>query len=451
MNGEKIDLAIVGGGIAGSSIAFFLRRLLGAEARIHVYERTQHIGGRLDVLEVGGVEVEAGGTIIHDTNRYMRRFLGELGLKPVETHQRKQGDARDGDERIGVWDGHDLIFRTHHSALRTRIAAILRYGVLSPLHLQRAVRICLDRWNTVYSHLDSGRGFESPTEMLRQLNLSHLLDQDGRSWLREAGVHGRFIDEYVSPVGRIMYGQDSSMHAFATSIALAGAGLAGNLFSVAGGNHGVCEGLLREGRAELHAGIEIVGLTSSPNTPGYGLKLQSGETRLHDRIVLATPEGPSSLQLSGFDLPASALRERPFQTTWATFVKGAVRASYFRLKERGELPGSVLTLENETIPFSSLGRVGASPEGRPVYKLFSRQQPSEVLLDEIFEERDDANQRCWRAYPILEPGDDLPPFRLRNGLYWINAMEFATSTMETEVVGARNVSNLIGAEINGAR
>ncbi len=56
--------------------------------------------------------------------------------------------------------------------------------------------------------------------------------------------------------------------------------------------------------------------------------------------------------------------------------------------------------------------------------------------------------RVLRAYPVLRPDRDLPPFRLAAGLYWVNAMEFAASTMETETIAARNVANLVEADLS---
>ncbi|MCP5041715.1 MAG: FAD-dependent oxidoreductase, partial [bacterium] len=69
------SIAVVGGGIAGCSAAWFLRQALGENATLTLYERDVQPGGRLATLDVGGTPVEAGGTIIHETNRYMADFV----------------------------------------------------------------------------------------------------------------------------------------------------------------------------------------------------------------------------------------------------------------------------------------------------------------------------------------------------------------------------------------
>lgn len=57
------------------------RKLLGPSAVIHVYEKSDRVGGRLDVVTVKGDAVEAGGSIIHSSNQYMVNFIHEMGKK----------------------------------------------------------------------------------------------------------------------------------------------------------------------------------------------------------------------------------------------------------------------------------------------------------------------------------------------------------------------------------
>jgi prenylcysteine oxidase/farnesylcysteine lyase len=439
------SIAVIGGGIAGCSTAWFLRQALGERAALTVYERDAQLGGRLATLDVGGTQVESGGTIIHETNRYLASFVDQLALERVEPHQREEGGA----ESVGVWDGHRFAFRTHKSALVTRLAAVWRFGVIAPMRLQRSVARGVEQWNQVYELLERGAAFDSPLALCSELGLADLLQKDGRQWLADSGVRGPFVDQYTTPVGRIMYGQDVSMNALATSIALAGAGLAGTLFSVGGGNCRVCDGLVRDAGATLQIGTEVAGVSRAGGR--FTVQLSDGRSVSHDVIVLATPGGPAALTFSGVELPESALRVRPFQITWATFVKGTPRADYFGLARASDLPDAVLTVEDDTIPFSSLGLVATSPDGAPVYKLFSREPVAESLLDELFSSRDVVEQIRWEGYPVLRPSSGLPSFRLDDGLYWVNAMEFAVSTMETEAVAARNVANLVAAQYHRIR
>ncbi len=440
MEERRFRIAIIGGGIAGAAVAAFLRDSLGERVSLTLYEREPRVGGRLMTADIGGIAIEAGGTIIHESNRYMVDFVDRLGLERLAPHQHEGAES----DRVGVWDGQRLVFETSRSPWRTRLRALRRYGLSVPLRLQRLVTRNVAQWAGIYERLSRGDTFDSPGEMLSKLGLAELLSLDGRSHLAHNGISGRFVDEYASPVGRIMYGQDVSMHGFATSIALAGAGLAGSLFSVGGGNALVCVRLLEM------AGVEVklrTAVRAVQRTDGYVVETTAGDRQPHDAVILAAPLELANIEFRGIDLPTSALRERPFQTTHATFVLGRPDAAFFGAGCLDDLPETILTVEDASIPFSSLGWVGRDEKDRRAYKLFSREPAADELLESIFEERRETQRIRWAAYPVLSPAVDLPPFRLAHHLYWVGAMEFAASTMETEAVAARNVANLLAADL----
>ena len=76
-------VAIIGSGIAGSSAAHFVRQILGPDAQIEVFERSDKVGGRLATIEVAGHVYEAGGSIIHPENMYMKSFVKDLGKEEL--------------------------------------------------------------------------------------------------------------------------------------------------------------------------------------------------------------------------------------------------------------------------------------------------------------------------------------------------------------------------------
>ncbi|GBN07742.1 hypothetical protein AVEN_57873-1 [Araneus ventricosus] len=71
-------IGIVGGGIGGTSCAYFLRELFGEKSKITLYEQDL-VGGRLRLQNVGGKYYEAGGSVIHPSNKHMVDFLRLLG------------------------------------------------------------------------------------------------------------------------------------------------------------------------------------------------------------------------------------------------------------------------------------------------------------------------------------------------------------------------------------
>lgn len=73
-----VFLAIIGGGIGGAASSHFLTELFNNNLNIDLYE-AKIIGGRLATIKIDGNEFEAGGSIIHPQNKYMRDFVELLG------------------------------------------------------------------------------------------------------------------------------------------------------------------------------------------------------------------------------------------------------------------------------------------------------------------------------------------------------------------------------------
>lgn len=83
-----------------------------------------------------------------------------------------------------------------------------------------------------------------------------------------------------------------------------------------------------------------------------------------------------------------------------------------------------------------------------VYKVFSRQFLTDEILNKLFISRSHTFQHKWNAYPQLVPltAETILPFHLSDSFYYVNAMEFAFSVMESESLGGQNVAQLIVEE-----
>ena len=79
MAAEKFKVAVLGAGVGGSTATYFLRKAFGSSVQIDVFEKTNKIGGRTRVIEMGRNTFEAGASIIHDSNRYLLDFCTEYG------------------------------------------------------------------------------------------------------------------------------------------------------------------------------------------------------------------------------------------------------------------------------------------------------------------------------------------------------------------------------------
>lgn len=432
-------VGIVGSGIAGAFTADFLRQALGDSVDLIVWERDSRIGGRVREIEIGGHRIEAGATLVHTSNRYLREAIETLGLHPTTKRAAREQDP----PAFGCWNGRAFDFIAP-SDPEVQLALLGgRYGQsLATVH--QAVTGALERFLTVYALQDGGTAFATPELLYEAPGLYELTQQDGYGYFRHLGVGEPIVRELVDGIARSNYCQGSEMNAWATIVSLIGGGLGGgSVFGVREGNPRVPEGLLtRAGvRAVTGAPVRRIGWLDS----GFQVTTASAETVTCDAVVIATPLEQAGIEFVDIDLPPSAHARRDFQTVHVTMVAGQPKASYFGLGSAGELPRAILTSSQVDAPFVAMGRLAL--EELPAWKLFSLAELSDSTLDAIFDQRAQVARLSWQAYPRLHPVSDWPPFRLAPGLYYTNAMESAVSTMETEAIAARNVALLLLQEM----
>ena len=82
MDSEQLRIAVIGGGIGGTSLSHFLKKSI-PEASVHLYEKGE-VGGRLKTIDIAGRNYECGGSIIHPKNLLMKNLVEEMGLSPTD-------------------------------------------------------------------------------------------------------------------------------------------------------------------------------------------------------------------------------------------------------------------------------------------------------------------------------------------------------------------------------
>ena len=434
-------VAIVGAGIAGSAAAYFAHVTFGSNLSVVVFEQRSQIGGRIQHRPFAGTFVETGATLMHSSNAYLSEFIDELELKQALPHHR----TGESSATVGIWNGEAFAFKSHRSELRTAAKMFSRYGP-TPVRIRGIVKSAVKKWVRIYELQRTECAFSTPEEMFTELGLYQLCKEPSREFFRREGIADRFVREFIDGISRNNYGQDSGIHAFVNLISLAGAGFAGgHLFSVLGGNSQVCERLLKRANADVRSGNRVIKIAvDGANPKQYSITTCSGSEHGFDAIIIATPLELASIQFEGAvaeDLPYSG---RSYQVTHATFVAGDLNAGFFEAQSTNDLPGTILTTENPRLWFSSVGKIGTSSTMRqPIYKVFSRETLTDEQIAELFAQPSEVERFVWRAYPVLKPSQQWPPFRLGRRIYYANAMESAVSTMETEAVAGRNVVGLL--------
>ncbi|MDZ7747026.1 MAG: NAD(P)-binding protein [Halobacteriales archaeon] len=421
-------IAVVGAGIAGASLAWFLRERLGDQSRIDVYEATDRIGGRLRSVSVGGARFEAGGKYLHERNRCIGGFIERFDLdrEPV---------SRDT-SRTGVWDGVEFGLTTATMEPVTLFRLLTRYG-LSPRRVRTETKSVADRFDGIYDHAETA--FETPEALLEAVGLMEVYTRSGREYLTDGGIDTRFVDELVAGTTRTIYGQNPTLNAVACLVALTGMG--SGTYTLEAPNAELCRRLLAGANATVNTETPVERVAVGRDET----RLETpSETRRYDAVCVATPAEFAAIELSGVS-PPDGYGNRDFSELSVAYIAGRLDPSYFGAQSVDDVPELVVTGSDSTVEFVHLRDVSERAD-QPVYKLTTRDGADSTLLDALFTNVDDIAEVSWRAFPRMEPTTPLPPFRLADGLYYPNAMESVASTMETQAIAGRTVANLVARD-----
>ncbi|EYU20569.1 hypothetical protein ABFS82_08G083700 [Erythranthe guttata] len=436
-------VCIIGSGIGGASVAHFLRLYSDdpqSIGQITIFERNGVVGGRMATVTIAGETFEAGGSILHPKNYHASNYTDYLNL------QVKKPNHADDSLSLGIWDGHKFIYRTLNSnsklpiiqrfvSIANSIKLLVRYGVFSLLRMDSFVEVMLNKFLRYYEGFEARPVFESVEGMLKWAGLYNLTTRTLGDELVEAGLSSLLIQELVTVITRINYGQSVNMSGLAGAVSLAGSG--GGLWSVEGGNWQMAAGLINRSDVDLHLQEEIESISYMGDF--YELNSTKGKSYSCQVTVVATPLDELDILFN----PRISIPPRKLQHTHATFVRGLLNPGYFGLKVLSDIPELVGTIESDDLPFSSIS-ILKQHEKDMTYKIFSREPMTDALLDDIFSSRVETIKINWGAYPHYEAPERYAPFILDNNhLYYVNAFENAASSMETSAVSAENIARLI--------
>ena len=224
------------------------------------------------------------------------------------------------------------------------------------------------------------------------------------------------------------------------------------LWKVKGGNKQVPERLIDTSGIDVLQS-EVKSVTKLEN--GFRVKAsgEKGETEKdYNIIIVATPlnNDMSQIKFSNFEKPIGGYHQK-YHRTVATFVKGWPNITNFGFDNFDDFPTEILTT-NENVFFNSIGRQtavdfvpGTEPQFRdaPVWKVFSQVPLTNSQINFIFSSVKEKKVVDWLAYPHYKSSEtNIPPLKLADNIYYVNAIEMAASAMEMEVIGGRNAALL---------
>jgi len=459
LHASQIRVAIIGAGIGGSSAAYFLKNSeIGEKTEVTLFERNHQVGGRISDIIIRGKRMETGASIFHLKNKFLCDFVSHFRLATTnkrmigEEDEEKKEAKEEIQEQWGIWDGEKFKFVSSSwgGDLVTIGKLIFNYGS-SPFTLESLLHRTLEQFLSVYTLLHSQKqAFPTIELLLSRLNLLNLTHISLSQYLAHHGISDEYIKDYVAGVTRINYGQSPEIHALVGLVALIGASR--DIDSVRIGNKEICNKLIEESLIQLRTNTTVKFITRNQvdNTYTVGYELPTNQTieQVFHAVIIAAPLEFANITLNIYNdntVPPTTLDPREYQTTHVTLVVGRLRSDYFNFKTGENVPQRILTTEDPRLPFNSLFAWKTFPDGARLYKIFSRGVITDQLLSQFIEidPTETVWRTVWKAYPVLRPTVEFPPLVIRPNLFYVNAMETAFSTMETEVISSRNIVNLL--------
>lgn len=431
---DDIKIAVIGAGIAGASYVHFINQATDKKCHITVYEQNNRLGGRVKKDTLGKGMVEQGATLIHSSNLYLKDIMSSYNLNRTIPHD-GEGEA----ETLAIWDGNDFVLNTSANKTLYGLQMLWAYG-RSLTGVAKEVKKIIPKWNSVYTHLQDGVAFKSPKHMFEEIGLYEMTQESSYDYFKKAGINDKIVYEFIDCISRVNYHQDGNINAFTDLVSLAGAGMdGGSLFSVEGGNDLMIRSALDVENVELKLNQKVAGISTISTNFRDKHIISSSSTSMDtfDIVIVACP-----LDLAEISIPQYKIKmDREYQDVHAHFIAGEIDYSYFGNVSNN--PQTIFTVEKEDVPFVSIARTGHAKEwDLPIYKVFSRTKLNDNFFNQTFKNVKGQLHQEWKAYTVLSPMKEWPDFEISKGLYYINAMESAVSTMETEAVSARNTANL---------
>ena len=154
-------------------------------------------------------------------------------------------------------------------------------------------------------------------------------------------------------------------------------------------------------------------------------------------VIIAAPLEGADIEFEG--ITVSKWEPQQYQPVFTKIMRGVFDSTYFGLDNTSKTPAIVLTTKNHADPIKhcSIQKIG---NNESIVTFTSTEPLPDDLFRDVFKSQSTAIlEHQWKAaYPIFRPITKLPPTKLDKGLFYVNAIEPAISSMETSGVVSLN-------------
>ncbi|KAJ2611521.1 hypothetical protein H4S08_003124 [Coemansia sp. RSA 1365] len=438
-------IGIVGAGAAGAAAAFFAQEELFARgenpAEIHVFERSDRVGGRAHSGTViygnRTLHFEQGASMFISKNRHLMEMADRFNLTlchhPCTYASEWNNNTQTPDvlesslKGYGIWNpdglavgGEWIVGPGGRWRVLDAIKLLWRYrGTGNLNHVRKRTKAVVDEFLQSYDVFsDHSNGmFGSWTEYLADkpiLQSSLYYSAEEYYLSANEGIRRRFLEEVVSLATRVNYMQDiDTINMLGAHISMAAE--SDIAYSVAGGNWQIFDRMLASSDAKLHLQTSVVEIALSNTTAGhYDFYTRPADSDTinatladtFDTVIIAAPLPLADIKI--LDNKHQDLAAVSYVHMYVTFAIGVLRTDLF---PEGEVPRLIVTPYHTTKPFNCLSilaclgsgtseNIRSCREGPVLVKMFSYEP---VNLKQVFLSTEWHHEQEWHSYPNLEP------------------------------------------------
>lgn len=468
-----VKVAVIGAGATAAALGYHLvhgfgdnheAQLINQDVKLTIFEREPEAGGRAKRVEFAGTKVEIGGTIVHSANKYIQELMGYAGA-----NKQKPDLTGESDEFYGFWNGSKMYMCVKNQTSSFAAKLLSRYGALNCQRFLGNANKIMNKWSRIYQ-IQEGKikrvpdCWSSTEEFLTSTKLSKVASRTYAYQNKKSLITKGFTKTFAEPILNNMYNQDSSINALAGNIALAGAGLGGELFQIEGGNGQLFGTVLSklQGSSKSKVKVDckfsatITKITIEDDCVKVNLEGNSRSQKF-DKLIITTPietsnieiQNNSKSEISKYITGNQISRKNRMQKVYVTLVEGEIDREYFELNtkkmSKKAVPSTIFTRPNVGLQYKSVGITGKSDSGTPIYKIFSEEKLSPELFPQMFKSYNRTHQHIFNgAFFKLDPLEEGFDFELVPGqVFYTSQLEKISSAMEVAAISGVNVAKLL--------
>lgn len=182
---------------------------------------------------------------------------------------------------------------------------------------------------------------------------------------------------------------------------------------------------------------------------------RGNNSEFYDIVVIAAPlhldNSSNNITFEGFTPPIDDI-QGTFQPTVVSLVHGYLNSSYFGFPDpklfpfanilTTDFPSFFCTLDNICPVNISASFRRKQPQEAAVWRVQSPKPLFRTELKTLFRSYYSVQTAEWQAHPLYGSRRSLPKFVLHDQLFYLNALEWAASSVEMMAVAAKNVALL---------